>query len=86
MQKIGFPYNVNKDLVNTLRVSLYLYYNEEEIYQLSVRREPRDMKYSTSGPVRLYFMISSIVLNCWEKQVSGLLSRPFRFFFLFLHS
>ncbi|XP_076816522.1 RAS guanyl-releasing protein 2-like [Clavelina lepadiformis] len=49
IQRFTFPYEVNRDLVNTLRVSLYLYYSEEEIYQLSSAREPRDVKYSTSG-------------------------------------
>nr|XP_039254145.1 RAS guanyl-releasing protein 1-like [Styela clava] len=49
LQRSPFPFEVNKDLVNTLRVSLYLYYTEEEIYSLSLQREPRDMKNSVSS-------------------------------------
>ena len=52
LQTTKFPYEINRDLLNTLRVSLYLYYNEEEVYKMSLLREPRDPKFSTSGPVR----------------------------------
>jgi len=51
LQRYPFPFEVNRDLVNTLRVSLYLNYSEEEIYQLSVVREPREIKHSTSSAV-----------------------------------
>ncbi|XP_078482474.1 uncharacterized protein LOC100175460 isoform X1 [Ciona intestinalis] len=49
LQRTPFPYEVNRDLVNTLRVSLYLYYSEEEIYQLSISREPRDVKHNNAA-------------------------------------
>uniref|UniRef100_H2YQA9 RAS guanyl releasing protein 3 n=1 Tax=Ciona savignyi TaxID=51511 RepID=H2YQA9_CIOSA len=49
LQRTPFPYEVNRDLVNTLRVSLYLYYSEEEIYQLSLLREPREIKQNNAG-------------------------------------
>ncbi len=36
----NFP-DANLDLINTLKVSLDIRYNEEDIYALSFRREPR---------------------------------------------
>ncbi|VDM60848.1 unnamed protein product [Angiostrongylus costaricensis] len=47
----NFP-DANLDLINTLRVSLDIRYNEEDIYELSVRREPRTlMTFESNTPV-----------------------------------
>ncbi|XP_075923714.1 ras guanyl-releasing protein 3-like [Petromyzon marinus] len=43
----------NMDLVHLLTVSLDLYYTEEEIYELSVVREPRNGKATRSTPNKL---------------------------------
>uniref|UniRef100_A0A8C8ENV8 RAS guanyl releasing protein 2 n=2 Tax=Oncorhynchus tshawytscha TaxID=74940 RepID=A0A8C8ENV8_ONCTS len=40
----------NTDLLNLLTVSLDQYHTEEEIYQLSLQREPRSAKPANSGP------------------------------------
>ncbi|KAK5968937.1 hypothetical protein GCK32_012884 [Trichostrongylus colubriformis] len=46
-----FP-EANLDLINTLKVSLDIRYNEEDIYELSLRREPRTfMTFEPSTPV-----------------------------------
>uniref|UniRef100_A0A1I7XNA5 Phorbol-ester/DAG-type domain-containing protein n=1 Tax=Heterorhabditis bacteriophora TaxID=37862 RepID=A0A1I7XNA5_HETBA len=39
-RQYNFP-DANLDLINTLKVSLDIRYNEEDIYELSLRREPR---------------------------------------------
>lgn len=49
LQKMRYPMEISRDLINTMRVSLYLYYSEEEIYKLSLQREPKDPKLSSSG-------------------------------------
>ena len=41
MQRAAFPFEINSDLVNAVRVALYLEYSEDEIYKLSEIREPR---------------------------------------------
>ncbi|VDL81496.1 unnamed protein product [Nippostrongylus brasiliensis] len=47
----NFP-DANLDLINTLKVSLDIRYNEEDIYELSLRREPRTfMAFEPSTPV-----------------------------------
>ncbi|KJH47063.1 RasGEF domain protein [Dictyocaulus viviparus] len=47
----NFP-EANLDLINTLKVSLDIRYNEEDIYELSIRREPRTfMTFEPSKPV-----------------------------------
>ncbi|CAJ0590547.1 unnamed protein product [Cylicocyclus nassatus] len=47
----NFP-EANLDLINTLKVSLDIRYNEEDIYELSLRREPRTfMTFEPSTPV-----------------------------------
>uniref|UniRef100_A0A3P9A2S1 RAS guanyl releasing protein 2 n=1 Tax=Esox lucius TaxID=8010 RepID=A0A3P9A2S1_ESOLU len=42
--------DANTDLLNLLTVSLDQYHTEEEIYQLSLLREPRSAKPASSGP------------------------------------
>ncbi|XGW01911.1 hypothetical protein V3C99_014192 [Haemonchus contortus] len=47
----NFP-EANLDLINTLKVSLDIRYNDEDIYELSLRREPRTfMTFQPSPPV-----------------------------------
>ncbi|VDP08466.1 unnamed protein product [Heligmosomoides polygyrus] len=47
----NFP-DANLDLINTLKVSLDIRYNEEDIYELSLRREPKTfMTFEPSTPV-----------------------------------
>ena len=53
LQTSEFPYEINRDLLNTLRVSLYLFYSEDEVYKLSFAREPRETKPSVSSTVSL---------------------------------
>lgn len=44
----AIPFSFNQDLVNTLRLSLDLHYTEDEIYELSLAREPRNSLSSVS--------------------------------------
>ncbi|KAI6236707.1 hypothetical protein M3Y95_00186900 [Aphelenchoides besseyi] len=47
----NFP-EANMDLINTLKVSLDIVYNEEDIYALSLKREPRTLlNFQNSKPV-----------------------------------
>uniref|UniRef100_A0A4W4HB33 RAS guanyl releasing protein 2 n=1 Tax=Electrophorus electricus TaxID=8005 RepID=A0A4W4HB33_ELEEL len=43
--------DANPDLLNLLMVSLDQYHSEEEIYQLSLQREPRSLKLSPQSPL-----------------------------------
>ncbi|XP_046441029.1 uncharacterized protein LOC124191985 isoform X2 [Daphnia pulex] len=52
LQNATPPPGANIDLVNTLRVSLELAYTEDEIYELSLAREPRDSLSPQSSPTR----------------------------------
>nr|XP_034350821.1 RAS guanyl-releasing protein 1 isoform X2 [Arvicanthis niloticus] len=42
LQEVAPPLDANKDLVHLLTLSLDLYYTEDEIYELSYAREPRN--------------------------------------------
>ncbi|KAM9066016.1 RAS guanyl-releasing protein 1 isoform 2-T5 [Sarcophilus harrisii] len=44
LQEVAPPLEANKDLVHLLTLSLDLYYTEDEIYELSYAREPRNHK------------------------------------------
>ncbi|XP_032882835.1 RAS guanyl-releasing protein 1 isoform X2 [Amblyraja radiata] len=46
------PLEANKDLVHLLTLSLDLYYTEDEIYELSYAREPRNNKAPPSTPCK----------------------------------
>ncbi|XP_046564912.1 ras guanyl-releasing protein 3-like isoform X1 [Haliotis rubra] len=46
------PVDANMDLVNTLRLSLDLHYTEDEIYELSLAREPRGSVSSPTTPTK----------------------------------
>ncbi|XP_014674508.1 PREDICTED: ras guanyl-releasing protein 3-like [Priapulus caudatus] len=47
-----FPVATNIDLINTLRLSLDLHYTEDEIYELSLAREPKTSVSSPCQPLR----------------------------------
>ncbi|XP_055956759.1 ras guanyl-releasing protein 3 isoform X1 [Patella vulgata] len=48
----NIPVDANMDLVNTLRLSLDLNYTEDEIYELSLAREPRGSVSSPTTPTK----------------------------------
>ncbi|KAI8788025.1 ras guanyl-releasing protein 3 isoform X1 [Biomphalaria glabrata] len=48
----SIPIDANMDLVNTLRLSLDLYHTEDEIYELSLAREPRGSLSSPTTPTK----------------------------------
>ncbi|XP_054469389.1 RAS guanyl-releasing protein 1-like [Anoplopoma fimbria] len=52
LQQIPPMLDVNKDLVHLLTLSLDLYYTEDEIYELSYTREPRNCKAPPATPSR----------------------------------
>ncbi|XP_034459361.1 RAS guanyl-releasing protein 4 isoform X1 [Hippoglossus hippoglossus] len=46
------PFEANKDLLHLLTLSLDLYYTEDEIYELSYTKEPRNPKIQPVAPVK----------------------------------
>ncbi|XP_074643374.1 ras guanyl-releasing protein 3-like [Tubulanus polymorphus] len=52
VQNTALNVDVNMDLVSTLRLSLDLHYTEDEIYELSLAREPRNSVSSPSTPTK----------------------------------
>ncbi|XP_076463692.1 ras guanyl-releasing protein 3-like isoform X1 [Babylonia areolata] len=58
------PVDANMDLVNTLRLSLDLHYTEDEIYELSLAREPRGSLSSPTTPTK------PVVFADWLAGVS----------------
>ncbi|XP_052105523.1 ras guanyl-releasing protein 3-like isoform X1 [Mytilus californianus] len=60
----SIPVCANMDLVNTLRLSLDLHYTEDEIYELSLAREPRNSLSSPSTPTK------PVVFADWLAGVS----------------
>ncbi|XP_034086489.1 RAS guanyl-releasing protein 4 isoform X1 [Gymnodraco acuticeps] len=46
------PFEANKDLLHLLTLSLDLYYTEDEIYELSYNKEPRNTKIQPVAPVK----------------------------------
>ncbi|XP_047467593.1 RAS guanyl-releasing protein 1-like isoform X2 [Mugil cephalus] len=52
LQQIPPKLDANKDLVHLLTLSLDLYYTEEEIYELSYAREPKNCKAPPATPSR----------------------------------
>ncbi|XP_048883457.1 RAS guanyl-releasing protein 2-like isoform X1 [Brienomyrus brachyistius] len=58
----------NADLLNLLTVSLDQYHTEEEIYQLSLQREPRSTKSAESAP-SCYSASNPSVINEWASAV-----------------
>ncbi|CAN7993663.1 unnamed protein product [Ixodes pacificus] len=56
MQHTPVPLHVNLDLINTLKLSLDTPYTEDEIFELSLMREPRaPMQVSPSRPLTMEF-------------------------------
>ncbi|KAL5009235.1 hypothetical protein ScPMuIL_014816 [Solemya velum] len=60
----NIPVYANMDLVNTLRLSLDLHYTEDEIYELSLAREPRNSLSSPSTPTK------PVVFADWVAGIS----------------
>ncbi|KAK2187594.1 hypothetical protein NP493_161g05024 [Ridgeia piscesae] len=52
VQDGSLPFEVNMDLANTLRLSLDLHYTEDEIYELSLAREPRNSLSAPTTPTK----------------------------------
>ncbi|XP_064622247.1 ras guanyl-releasing protein 3-like isoform X2 [Lineus longissimus] len=52
VQNSSLPIEVNMDMVSILRLSLDLHYTEDEIYELSLAREPRNSISSPSTPTK----------------------------------
>lgn len=46
------PFEANKDLLHLLTLSLDLYYTEDEIYELSYTKEPKNTKIQAVAPVK----------------------------------
>ncbi|XP_069577093.1 RAS guanyl-releasing protein 4 [Brachyistius frenatus] len=46
------PFEANKDLLHLLTLSLDLYYTEDEIYELSYTKEPKNPKIQPAAPVK----------------------------------
>ncbi|XP_029636400.2 RAS guanyl-releasing protein 1 [Octopus sinensis] len=64
LQNENLPLDTNMDLVNTLRLSLDMHYTEDNIYELSLAREPRS---SLSAPVT---PTKPVVFADWVAGVS----------------
>ncbi|XP_059173320.1 ras guanyl-releasing protein 3-like isoform X1 [Physella acuta] len=60
----SIPVDANMDLVNTLRLSLDLYHTEDEIYELSLAREPRGSLSSPTTPTK------PVVFADWLSGIS----------------
>lgn len=41
LQNVHLPYEVNLDLIDTLKLAFDVFYSEDEIFELSLAREPR---------------------------------------------
>ncbi|TST73065.1 RAS guanyl-releasing protein 1 [Bagarius yarrelli] len=52
IQKCKPPFEANKDLLHLLTLSLDLYYTEDQIYELSYAKEPRNHKIQPVTPVK----------------------------------
>lgn len=62
LQNSTTPIDVNMDLVNTLRLSLDLSYTDDEIYELSLAREPRNSSSPQCSPTQ------SVVFAEWASS------------------
>ena len=52
LQDCSLPFSVNVDLIDTLKLAFDVFYSEEEIFELSLAREPRPNG-TPSSPVSL---------------------------------
>ncbi|XP_061461627.1 RAS guanyl-releasing protein 2 isoform X1 [Rhineura floridana] len=66
VQSIRPPFEANPDLLNLLTVSLDQYQTEEEIYQLSLQREPRN-KSTPSSPTSSTPPPQPVVIEEWAS-------------------
>ncbi|XP_066466257.1 RAS guanyl-releasing protein 2 isoform X2 [Tiliqua scincoides] len=66
VQSIRPPFEANPDLLNLLMVSLDQYQTEEEIYQLSLQREPRN-KSTPSSPTSSTPPPQPVVIEEWAS-------------------
>lgn len=66
VQSIRPPFEANTDLLNLLMVSLDQYQTEEEIYQLSLQREPRN-KSTPSSPTSSTPPPQPVVIEEWAS-------------------
>nr|CAD7428815.1 unnamed protein product [Timema monikensis] len=64
LQNCAPPVDANMDLVNTLRLSLDLSYTEDEIYELSLAREPRNNSSPQCSPTQ------SVLFAEWASNPS----------------
>ncbi|XP_041430764.1 RAS guanyl-releasing protein 1-like isoform X2 [Xenopus laevis] len=64
LQNIALPLEANMDLVHLLTLSLDLYYTEDEMYELSYAREPRNHRAPPSTPSK------SPVVADWASGIS----------------
>ncbi|XP_064601719.1 ras guanyl-releasing protein 3-like isoform X2 [Liolophura sinensis] len=64
LQHESVPVEANMDLINTIKLSLDLHYTEDEIYELSLAREPRSSLSSPSTPTK------PVVFADWVAGVS----------------
>ncbi|RUS84275.1 hypothetical protein EGW08_007968 [Elysia chlorotica] len=60
----NIPVEANMDLVNTLRLSLDMYHTEDEIYELSLAREPKGSLSSPTTPTK------PVVFADWLSGIS----------------
>ncbi|GFO32305.1 ras guanyl-releasing protein 3 [Plakobranchus ocellatus] len=60
----NIPVDANLDLVNTLRLSLDMYHTEDEIYELSLAREPKGSLSSPTTPTK------PVVFADWLSGIS----------------
>ncbi|KAK3802145.1 hypothetical protein RRG08_050031 [Elysia crispata] len=60
----NIPVDANMDLVNTLRLSLDMYHTEDEIYELSLAREPKGSLSSPTTPTK------PVVFADWLSGIS----------------
>ncbi|XP_021373157.1 ras guanyl-releasing protein 3-like isoform X2 [Mizuhopecten yessoensis] len=80
----NIPVCANMDLVNTLRLSLDLHYTEDEIYELSLAREPRNSLSSPSTPTKPVVFadwlagVSPPVPNTINKHVHDMVEAVFK--------
>ncbi|XP_067328625.1 RAS guanyl-releasing protein 2 [Anolis sagrei] len=66
VQSIRPPFEANPDLLNLLMVSLDQYQTEEEIYQLSLQREPRN-KSTPSSPTSSTPPPQPVMMEAWAS-------------------
>nr|CAD7452124.1 unnamed protein product [Timema tahoe] len=68
LQNCAPPVDANMDLVNTLRLSLDLSYTEDEIYELSLAREPRNNSSVSSGAALRHISGGTVMPQCSPTQ------------------